>query len=207
VREEDFARGRMERLIQRTLLEKLEDCGFVVPSPLSLEDYPLTPQVFYPKEGTLSAQRIQKGVLVYYARESAGKKSISIDELKNLVLQVRVHKVQDVILVLMGVLSSKGWEMLESIQIPDQLRITVFQHTELLFNPSRHVRVPKHTLLTPEEGKEWLRNSALKATQLPVISEQDIQARYLDARAGDIIKVERYSITVKSFAHHVLVIR
>lgn len=56
-----------------------------------------------------------------------------------------------------------------------------------------HELVPRHILLTPAEGEKVLREYGITAPQLPKIHDSDPAAREIDAKVGDIIKIERES--------------
>jgi DNA-directed RNA polymerase subunit H len=77
-----------------------------------------------------------------------------------------------------------------------KIRLTFFSMDTLLFNPLKHVLVPKHEIV-PEEQHEALLNSlyVLNKSQFPGISYSDAAVRVLGAVPGDIIKVTRASPT------------
>ena len=60
-----------------------------------------------------------------------------------------------------------------------------------------HELVPKHILLTPEEGKEVLKNINAKIEQFPKIFAKDPCAKAIGAQVGDIIKIIQKSPTAK----------
>jgi DNA-directed RNA polymerase subunit H len=66
----------------------------------------------------------------------------------------------------------------------------------LLFNPVKHVLVPKHEIV-PEEQHEALLNSlyVTNKAQFPRISYSDPIVRVLGAVPGDILKITRASPT------------
>lgn len=74
------------------------------------------------------------------------------------------------------------------------LEFQVFELRELQYNVSRHVLVPKHELITDEKQiEEVVKSHTLKSrAQLPIILKTDPQARYLNARPGNLVKVTRY---------------
>lgn len=58
-----------------------------------------------------------------------------------------------------------------------------------------HLLVPKHTILNREEEKELLRRLGIEKTQLPWIKATDPAAKAIGAKPGNIVKVERRSLT------------
>lgn len=69
-----------------------------------------------------------------------------------------------------------------------------FQMKNLMFNPTKHVLVPKHTKLTPEEITEVMNKYSIKGKiQMPFILRTDIIAKWLGLKQGDVVKIERFN--------------
>jgi DNA-directed RNA polymerase subunit H len=70
------------------------------------------------------------------------------------------------------------------------------------FNIFKHRLVPKHEMLSAEEAKELLEKYRVKPYQLPRIKASDIAVIAIGAKAGDILKITRKSMTAgKSVAY------
>ncbi|XXG88676.1 hypothetical protein AAC387_Pa12g0863 [Persea americana] len=78
-------------------------------------------------------------------------------------------------------------------------RFELFQEAELVINVSKHVNVPKHVLLSSDEKSKLLERYKVKETQLPKILVSDVQARYLGACPGQVIRIIRPSPTAGKF--------
>jgi len=70
-----------------------------------------------------------------------------------------------------------------------------FYCKQLLFNPTNHEYVPKHTKITSQDDinlilEKYLVKSKL---QLPYILNSDIIAKWLGLKQGDIVKIDRYN--------------
>lgn len=70
-----------------------------------------------------------------------------------------------------------------------------FYAKQLLFNPTKHVYVPKHTKIkTQEEVKKILDNNLVSSKlKLPYILHTDIIAKWLGLKQGDIVQIDRYN--------------
>jgi len=71
---------------------------------------------------------------------------------------------------------------------------------------SKHVLVPKHEILSPEEAKKVLERYHAKPEQLPYILSSDPMVRVLGAKPGDIIKIIRESKTAGEIVYYRLVV-
>jgi len=62
-------------------------------------------------------------------------------------------------------------------------------------NPTKHVLVPKHTILSDDETKELLVRYNVVKKQIPSISVKDPAIQHLNATVGHVIKIIRPSPT------------
>ena len=76
----------------------------------------------------------------------------------------------------------------------------VFDIKDLQFNISKHILVPKHTLISDAKEIENILNVyKVKINQLPQILKTDKMAQYLNAKVGNIVKINRISPTSGEF--------
>ena len=69
-----------------------------------------------------------------------------------------------------------------------------FMMKQLMFNPTKHMFVPKHIKLSETESADVMQKYMIKSKlQMPVILHNDIIAKWLGLRQGDIVKIERYN--------------
>lgn len=69
-----------------------------------------------------------------------------------------------------------------------------FQLKQLMFNPTHHVYVPEHTKLSNEESIEIMQKYLIKSKlQMPVILHNDIIAKWLGLKQGDLVQIKRYN--------------
>lgn len=80
-------------------------------------------------------------------------------------------------------------------QIMEYGEVEVFWDHELMIDVISHDLVPKHILLSDEEKKQFLQAYDVKKNELPKLKITDPIARYYNMKVGDIVRIERPSIT------------
>jgi len=69
-----------------------------------------------------------------------------------------------------------------------------FQLKQLMFNPTKHELVPKHTKLNPVEVAEIMAKYMIKSKlSMPIILHNDPIAKWLGLKQGDIVMIDRYN--------------
>lgn len=63
------------------------------------------------------------------------------------------------------------------------------------FDVTQHIMVPKHTKLSDKERDQFLKDNNLNFIDIPKILVSDAAIQNLDAKPGDIIRIERRSPT------------
>lgn len=206
----------MQRLwrINRVLLQKLQDTHYIVTAAdwaavATLANFEAAygtqeqlERVFKPKPLTTAASKTPNGLLLFFAQAPADKKHVGVDEVRRLIVKLENCEIGHALFITSGSLSSKAAEILATAQTPPTRRVIVYNDEELLYNVTKHRRVPKHELLSVTEAAEWLAQTGLKRNQLPRILEDDPQAKYLGASQGDLIRVTGSSYVTGQAVRH-----
>lgn len=78
----------------------------------------------------------------------------------------------------------------------DSVCIQTYILGDTLYNPSKHVYVPKHRICTETEKKKLFKEyNITHKSKLPHILMTDAQVKYLGAKKSQLIEVERKSVT------------
>jgi len=86
---------------------------------------------------------------------------------------------------------------------PNSSVLQIFYTKELMYNPFNHILVPKHEKLSELEAKEVQESYMVKhKSQMPVISHNDIIARWLGLKTGDIVKITRHNDTSGTYYYY-----
>lgn len=135
-------------------------------------------------------------IYVFYPetpKGSSGPKKISQDQIKNIIKFMTDNEIINIILITETTLSPDAIKAFENI--PSR-RMENFLYEEMTYNPTEHYLVPKHTLLTDEEAKNFLQRNKLNLKDLPKISYEDPITRYYGAVPGQIFKIDRENLSI-----------
>jgi DNA-directed RNA polymerase I, II, and III subunit RPABC1 len=130
-------------------------------------------------------------LMVYYVDPSEKTTQVGTENVANAIKTFDQYKVRNGILIIPTRLSPPARKWLKTLV---SYNIQVFKEDEMTYNPTEHVLVPKHTVLSLEEATRFLSENKLDFDKLPVMRSNDIIARYYGMRSGDIVKIERYNL-------------
>ena len=72
--------------------------------------------------------------------------------------------------------------------------IQIFLEDEMAYDPTEHVFVPQHIVLSSNEQRDFLNRNNIDIDNLPIILTSDIIARYYAMRPGQVVKIIRNSL-------------
>ena len=93
-------------------------------------------------------------------------------------------------LIVAETMNLKSEKLIASYETPCE----VFKTAELMINIVDHILVPKHIVLTKEEGLAVLEAYCAKKKDMPLILTTDPVARYYNMQPGEICKIIRPSV-------------
>jgi DNA-directed RNA polymerase subunit H (RpoH/RPB5) len=162
-----------------TLKEMLVDRGTNIEQLSTISDTELNIMSKVNKIFSLQANAMTK--IVYYTNSK-----FKINDLKKYFVDD-----EHVILVFKEKINNLN---IKNLKEQTNVTIEIFMMKELQYNISHHVLVPKHEIVHDKgEIESLLKVYQLKRNQLPIILKTDPMARYLDVKAGDVIKITRKS--------------
>lgn len=179
--------------VRKTIIEMLHDRNYTVSDEEKNLNYSDFSEKFYENqinfEGTYK-DNDDKLILIYFFLENKtfGKKDLV--GLKTLVNEKYVDKDLNIIIVLQDKPTS---QINKEILIEDYKNIEIFLVKNLLVNVTKHIFVPKHEILSQEEGKKILEKFKCTRLQLPKILSSDAIAKYYGMKPGQICKITRNS--------------
>lgn len=91
--------------------------------------------------------------------------------------------------ILVCVRCSKVSHYAKSCFVNSDLHIEYFLHSELIYNPTKHIYVPKHKLMSKVEANEVL--SKYNINYIPIILKDDVICRWYGGKVGDVFEIDR----------------
>ncbi len=139
-------------------------------------------------------------VIYYLSRISRQKAAVYVTDYIDGLGEAAADKKIEVILMLDDTISEMHHKIALDyyIQSKEPLKsVGMFCIYNMINNPLEHILVPKHTIVPPEEHKALMERLMIGSKgQLPMIKfHQDPIARCLGLVPGDIVKIERPSVS------------
>eukprot|EP00884_Botryococcus_braunii_P011818 jgi/Botrbrau1/20637/Bobra.113_1s0061.1 len=182
--------------IRVTCNEMLADRGYLV----SAEDKDMTLEQFKfrfgdePKKDELTVfvprqDDPTETIFVFFPEEE----KVGVKTIKTYAERMRSDAVSRAIMVVASPMTPFARQCISEMQ--PKYHVEVFTEQELLINITKHVLVPDHRVLSPDEKKTLLARYKVKDTQLPRIQFNDPVARYYGMQRGQVVRIVRPSET------------
>ncbi len=190
--------------VRQTVLEMIEDRGYAIPphlTSITFEQF----SIQYDQETihfmVEDPSKSKKYYVYFHTEKSFGKNNLST------IVDKIVKETEDEEMGIIMLLKEKESSSIEKEKRkPKYKNVELFEQRLMRFNPSKHVFVPKHVILTPEEEAEVVDRLQTPKTKFPKISVDDVQARYLAMQKGQMCKIIRVDPEVGlSIAYRVVV--
>lgn len=175
--------------VRQTVLEMIEDRGYVVPphlTSITFEQFSIQYDQKTINFMVEDASKAKKYYVYFHTDKSFGKNDMST------IVDKIVKDVEDETVGIIMLLKDKeSTSILKEKAKPKYKNVELFEQRLMRFNPSKHVFVPKHVILTPEEEAEVVDRLQTPKSKFPKISATDVQARYLAMERGQMCKIIR----------------
>jgi DNA-directed RNA polymerase I, II, and III subunit RPABC1 len=183
--------------------------GYTVPAEVVMETQEQldaawieTPEV----DLTFSVQRGPDDVLMVFFPNKDVHANLGIAPIREYLTTMDEKGCSRAIMVVYEKLTSPAVTMLKELELK-AIYITAFAENELLVDIFEHSKVPRHTKLSPAEKDALLRQLRIQSDELlPKIQKQDPMARYLGLDVGDVVMIQRHSMTVANDVYYRVVV-
>jgi len=179
----------------KTTLEMLKDRGYRVDEELmnsEFDDFILTYgspiDLSKLNKDLIYENEANEKIMVFYELKSKITKELILEISR----QIQNNSLKRFILVVHKSLhSASSMKRINQFNAKKDSLIEVFTHQQLLFNITRHILVPKHVPLTPEQKAEVLATYKITEDKIPVMFVTDPVAKYFGVKAGTVMEITR----------------
>lgn len=185
-------------LVRKTVLQMLQDRGYIVPQ----SDLDMDRDSFRSKFMGESALNREALTLLMQKKDDPTDQifvfwpedlKVGVRPVKKYCDRMKEEAVFRAIVIIQQTLTAFAKQVFA--EMAPRYTIEHFQEAELLVNITEHILVPKHKLLTDLEKQTLLAKYKLEDSQLPRIQVNDPVARYYGLQKGQVVKIIRPSET------------
>lgn len=126
-------------------------------------------------------------ILIFFPDEE----KLKINMLREMITYTESVKCVHIIIVFIKSITSFAKNQLGTIVSEKNIRIEQFSIEELQFNPTKHVLVPTHIILSKQEKEEVMRRERCTMDNFPIIKTCDPIARYIGAKPNQLIAIRK----------------
>jgi DNA-directed RNA polymerase I, II, and III subunit RPABC1 len=194
--------------IRRTLCKMLTRRGYTVPAEVLAETQELLDAAYVENpevDLTLTVHRADDALMVFFPNKDVHT-NLGIAPIREYLATMEEKGCTRAIMVVHEKLTSPAVTMLKEMELKG-IFIAAFSENELLVDIFEHSKVPRHIKLSPDEKQALLRQLRIASDELlPKIQKQDPMARYLGLDVGDVVMIQRYSMTVANDVYYRVVV-
>jgi DNA-directed RNA polymerase subunit H (RpoH/RPB5) len=192
---------------RQTLLEILEDRGYDTTMYRNIApDQLVTLATGHPRALDILAKKrpdstapCERAVVVYSLQQSIRLRLATFT--RDIFTELagssnEIHREDDIIVIINEPYNEAFDKVSLQMWQQQRVRMVFFHIKQVVVNLTRHVLVPPHRKMTPEEAKAIMEKLHItQKSQLPLIKHHDIQARLLGLVPGDLVEIRRPSPT------------
>lgn len=190
--------AQRQHTVIRTLVKMLQRRGYTVPPEVEARTQ-ADVEGMYATSATppldFTAHRSGTPLMVLFLNDVHTSK-LGLAPIRDLVAAMTAKNCVDALLVVHDGLTAPAASMVRELETKSGITLTTFHADTLLYDIWEHAAVPKHTLLTNDERESLLATFKCTEDQLPRMMREDPMARYMGLRVGDVVRIERPSVTV-----------
>lgn len=141
-------------------------------------------------------------IIIKYRLDEKIKKDILISHISQIFKDHKLNSDTDCIIIMnvIRVLQKAGVKDdsvvgLVNLCYLDGIFAQIFGLENFMFNISRHIFVPKHTILSAAEVAKLMKEQNCRLEDLPKIKREDPMAKYIGLRPKQVVKIESINAT------------
>lgn len=145
----------------------------------------------------INAAGTKKLAVFFITRTEQTQKQIPSEIMTGIINKANELRLTELLLVTDLPLSTRANEILHTLTLT---RWQVFFDSDLVYNPSESVDVPRHELLTPEQAAAKLQEWKIDISKMLINDSSEAIVKYYGWPPGSIIRVHRNDNSVNSLA-------
>ena len=180
-------------LARNTIIEMLTDRGYIFEQSIfsQLEDFKNTFNLEDSTSCNFTAIRNVNDKVILCAIHFTSNDKLSKKQIETIITDYSNQSISKLILISCNKLNHAALAYLDK----SNFSIELFLYKYILFNPTKHILVPHHKIMSIEEKTTLLNNLKCSLDDLPIILKKDVIAKYLGAELNDVIEITRKSKT------------
>ena len=195
----DFQEIKKTYKIRQTVLEMLNDRGYIIPEieNITFEEFTLKNNNrtidIYINDG------IKNNVYVYFHNDV---KNFGKSDLKNIIQKINSQYNDESISIILLLRDKENSAVSKELLKEQYNNVEIFLRKNMMFNITHHILVSKHIVLNKEEEKELLEKYNTTKGKLPKIAKTDPIAKYYGMKTDQICKILRKSPEVGEYFYY-----
>ena len=195
----DFQEIKKTYKIRQTVLEMLNDRGYIIPEVenITFEEFTLKNNNrnidIYINDG------IKNNVYVYFHNDV---KNFGKSDLKSIIQKINSQYNDESIGIILLLRDKENSAVSKELLKEQYKNVEIFLRKNMMFNITHHILVSKHIVLNKEEEKELLEKYNTTKGKLPKIAKTDPIAKYYGMKTDQICKILRKSPEVGEYFYY-----
>lgn len=181
--EEEYAKTAeiiVDPQVEKIVIEMLEGRGYELKQELQEDKV----------KNLVGSRDGARDLHVLFATDYAGGEEVkfNIKMVHVYIAHIDKKKLRHVIIIHQGKIASRVKELIQNYVVLKKTKIEIFAQSELKYNVTKHVLVPRHEAMSKEESKEFKDKYGKKFNSMLL---SDPVARFYGYEKGDVVKVYR----------------
>lgn len=177
--------------VRQTVLEMISDRGYVIPASMlsiSFEQFSVQYDMknidLYIEDA--NGVKEKKYYVYFHTEMSFGK-----NDMKNIVQKIMNQYQDDNMGIIILLKDKENTSIQKEKGKPLYRNVEFFEQKKMTFNITKHVFVPKHVIMTPEEETQVIEKYDTPKSKFPKISVSDPVAKYYGMKPEQMCKIIR----------------
>ncbi len=126
--------------------------------------------------------------LLLYCIWKIDKGKLNVKQIGEIIANIHNKNIKNCMIIHIDNISSKIMEIVDNLKILEEIDIEFYNYEDLKINPTKHILVPKHEVVSIKEATEIKRKHG---KYLPLLLIKDPISRYYGFKKGDVVKITR----------------